>query len=293
MGRHPFGSAVAEIAVVPNEGNRMRAGGNARTFEPEVVERAKFLRLVGAAWRGFELKNRDRILEFIERFPGRDDDKIAKGLGISPRQTVNQVCRTLAAQGVIDRRLGPDGKLVNFLNSKTRASLKSSIEENLSSHSSPIDPSDATAEWFWEGNVTDMLETYFREKGWKIISKADTRIRARGVDLHVEREQRQFLIEAKGYPAAFYRDPRRAAERKRTNPALQAVHWYSGALLKAICLRDANPEAIIGMAFPDFPKYRELYRKTKAALIALGIVVLFVAESGFVELQPSAALLGL
>jgi hypothetical protein len=58
---------------------------------------------------------RDRILEFISRFPGRDDDQIAAALQIAPRQTVNMVCRQLTKEGRMTRRPGPMGKLVNFV----------------------------------------------------------------------------------------------------------------------------------------------------------------------------------
>jgi hypothetical protein len=42
-----------------------------------------------------------------------DDDQIAARAGISPRQTVNQICRALDRAGMVRRRLGPDGKIVN------------------------------------------------------------------------------------------------------------------------------------------------------------------------------------
>lgn len=44
-----------------------------------------------------------------------DDDTIARRTNISPRQSVNQICRRLSAEGVLLRRAGPDGKLVNEL----------------------------------------------------------------------------------------------------------------------------------------------------------------------------------
>lgn len=42
-----------------------------------------------------------------------DDDQIAARTGISSRQTVNQICRALELAGVVRRRPGPDGKIVN------------------------------------------------------------------------------------------------------------------------------------------------------------------------------------
>lgn len=57
----------------------------------------------------------DRILDFVRRFPGRDDDQIANALAIFPRQTVNLNCRRLEERGLLERRRGPDGKIVNHL----------------------------------------------------------------------------------------------------------------------------------------------------------------------------------
>jgi hypothetical protein len=56
----------------------------------------------------------DMILEFIHRFPGRDDDEIARALAISARQQVNQICRRLERGGRITRAPGSSGKIANF-----------------------------------------------------------------------------------------------------------------------------------------------------------------------------------
>ena len=42
-----------------------------------------------------------------------DDDQLAARTGISPRQSVNQVCQALERAGMVRRRPGPDGKIVN------------------------------------------------------------------------------------------------------------------------------------------------------------------------------------
>lgn len=63
----------------------------------------------------------DRILDFVGRFPGRDDDEISASLSIRPRQAVNQTCRHLAAAGLLRRVRGPSGKLVNHTTGSARA----------------------------------------------------------------------------------------------------------------------------------------------------------------------------
>src|SRR4029077_17651364 len=56
----------------------------------------------------------ERILDAI-RFRALDDDQIAKRLGVSQRQSINQTARKLEAQGLLHRSTGPDGKSVNAL----------------------------------------------------------------------------------------------------------------------------------------------------------------------------------
>jgi hypothetical protein len=54
-------------------------------------------------------------MALLANSPGLNDDEIARELSIEPRQTVNQVCRRLAARGVLERTTGSVGKIVNAL----------------------------------------------------------------------------------------------------------------------------------------------------------------------------------
>ena len=58
--------------------------------------------------------HRERVVAVI-KISSRplDDDQVAVRAGISPRQTVNQICRALERAGMVRRRQGPDGKIVN------------------------------------------------------------------------------------------------------------------------------------------------------------------------------------
>jgi hypothetical protein len=59
---------------------------------------------------------RDRVLRVLqESARPLDDDELARRTGIEPRQSVNQVCRQLAGDGVLRRYVGPSGKVVNEL----------------------------------------------------------------------------------------------------------------------------------------------------------------------------------
>jgi hypothetical protein len=56
---------------------------------------------------------REQVMEFIGRSPGRDDDEITEALRFPQRQAVNIICRELADNGLIERVIGPRGKIVN------------------------------------------------------------------------------------------------------------------------------------------------------------------------------------
>lgn len=222
----------------------------------------------------------DRILDFVTRFPGRDDDEISQALEIKPRQAVNQHCRALETAGLIARKPGPIGKIANYPTSGQK--LPKAIQER----DQPVAAKPATAaptDWFWEGSVVDRLELFLINAGWTTLSKADTASKQQGIDLHVRRDGREMLIEAKGYPSASYRDPNRSHEAKRTNPTVQAQHWYAHAVFKALRLKGTKPGTSVALALPHFPRYRSLFEEVHGSLRQLGIVSFFVHESGEVE----------
>lgn len=61
------------------------------------------------------MKNRERVLEFIQSESGVTDREIRERTGIQPHQQVNQICRRLAAAGLITREPGPDGLIRNYV----------------------------------------------------------------------------------------------------------------------------------------------------------------------------------
>jgi hypothetical protein len=142
---------------------------------------------------------------------------------------------------------------------------------------------DVTSDWFWEGNVVEAIGRFLTQNGWTIVSKADTHSKERGVDIHATRNGTILLVEAKGYPSRNYRDPRRAGEAKPTNPTNQAQQWYSHALLKVMRLQTNYPDAVVALGFPDFPRYRALYKETHRGLAKLGVAMLMVGMDGTVE----------
>jgi hypothetical protein len=94
------------------------------------------------------------------------------------------------------------------------------------------------------------------------------------------------MVEVKGYPSVGYRDPRRAHEIKRTNPTLQAKHWYADAMLKSLRYQGKHPGVGVAIAVPDFPRYRSLLAETSGSLRTLGVAVLLAGEQSVTELLP-------
>ena len=142
---------------------------------------------------------------------------------------------------------------------------------------------DVTADWYWEGNVVEAIARFLERRGWSIVGKADTLSKEQGVDLHATKVGCTLLVEAKGYPSKNYRDPRRSGEVKPTNPTNQAQQWYSHALLKVMRLQTKNPQAIVALGLPDFPRYRALFEETHGGLAKLGVAMLTVHADGTVK----------
>jgi len=65
---------------------------------------------------GKAVANRDLVLAMLSTATlPLDDDELSRLTGISPRQTINQVCRRLSAEGLVNREAGPDGRIVNTI----------------------------------------------------------------------------------------------------------------------------------------------------------------------------------
>lgn len=138
-------------------------------------------------------------------------------------------------------------------------------------------------DWFWEGNVQASMVQHLSAQGTVVRSVADTASRARGTDIVASLHGRVIHIEVKGWPSATYADSSKAGEVKRTQLTPQATHWSAGAVLSALRLRGRNPADRVLTVFPDFRRYRNLADETAATLLAAGIEIWFVNESGEVS----------
>ena len=70
---------------------------------------------------------------------------------------------------------------------------------------------------------------------------------------------------------------------RKTQPSTQAAHWFSQALVKALMLLDSHPDHESLVVVPDYPRYRDLSRRTLTGRIAAGVHVVFVQPDGTAE----------
>lgn len=134
--------------------------------------------------------------------------------------------------------------------------------------------------WHAEASVQAMLIEHLRKDGWEIVRSADTARRERGIDIEATKGTETVAIEVKGFPGGNYADPRRAGETKRAQPSSQAKIWYASAILASMIVRTQRPAARVVMAFPDFPRYRDLYRQTAEQLQKCGIELWWITRHG-------------
>jgi hypothetical protein len=210
---------------------------------------------------------REEILRVLQENPGGlSDSELATRLG-ALHQQVNQRCRQLALEGCVRREKG-SGTIRNVLVSVPATSPLAT----------PITGSTIYDDPRWEGNVQDAIVAHLKAEGWTIISAADTASHARGIDVVAARDGQKLLIEVKGYPGTTYARGPKAGQPKPTQPTLQAKHWLSDAILKAMRTRGKHPAALVAIGLPDMPRYRSLLADIAGSLSALEVLILLVHD---------------
>ena len=212
---------------------------------------------------------RGRIIAFLEEHPeGIDDDALAEALQLKHRQQANSRCRQLAKDGLVERRRMAR-KIHNFWLGAGEAGPDDISQAELRHAVSGSTP------WFWEGNVQGAVVQYLAERDSIIQSVADTASRQRGKDIVAERNGKRLWITVKGYPRGT----------ERTPPSTQAGHWFKQAVFDIIEYRGESIVAQLGMALPDFPRYRSLAAKTEWFRPVAGFTYYWVQRSGRVVLE--------
>lgn len=190
---------------------------------------------------------RDRIILLLQEHPeGMDDDALTVALHLKQRQQANMRCRLLAQERLIIRRR-VQGKLCNFWNGDNQTS-SGDISSN---PDMPIIASSSAEAWYWEGNVQAAVVQYLMTQGWEIHFAANTISRERGIDIRALRDEASLWITVKGYPRGT----------TKTRPSTQAGHWFKVAVFDIISYRGQSETVTLGIALPDFPRYRSLAQK--------------------------------
>jgi len=96
----------------------------------------------------------------------------------------------------------------------------------------------------------------------------------------------KWLVEVKGYPSDRYvRDVPggQMGEMKKTNPRLQAYHWFGDALLKVLRLKCKQPKLEVALGFPEKDVYLKLIREIDPVREGFRIRVYLVRHDGSVR----------
>ena len=155
---------------------------------------------------------RDRLIAYLSEHPeGADDDELAKQLGVSHRQAVNQACRSLAKASVVRRLLEPhQGKIVNYLvGDMPVVEAPSGQLPPVTTNDSPVvtsliefhEAADVRAiaysgeERLSEDTVKDAVRAALEADGWSVTVHWG---HVHGIDIEATRKGERLVVEAKG-----------------------------------------------------------------------------------------------
>lgn len=214
---------------------------------------------------------KQRIISYLQNHPeGVDDDVLAMALGLSARQQANKRCRELEEEGLVIRRR-VNGKIHNFWAGKDIA-VPPYAPPN-SDNSQNNNPK--YEHWFWEGNVQSKVINSLAVQGYQIRSVADTASHQQGIDIVAEKDGKPLWVSVKGYPRGT----------DKTNPSLQAGHWFKQAVFDIIEYRERDRTVSLAVALPDFPRYRSMAQKITWLKPVANFAYFWVNENGEVVVE--------
>ncbi|MBA1340608.1 MAG: hypothetical protein C5S40_00520 [ANME-2 cluster archaeon] len=109
------------------------------------------------------------------------------------------------------------------------------------------------------------------------MSVADTASHQRGKDIEAENNGKTVWISVKGYPKGT----------AKTHPSTQAGHWFKQAVFDILEYRGEDSNAELGLAIPDFPRYRNLAEKISWLQPVAEFTYYWVQETGDVLVEES------
>jgi hypothetical protein len=195
----------------------------------------------------------ERILDAI-RYAPLDDDVLARRLGVSQRQSVNQAARRLEAQGKLRRLMGPDGKIVNALPDSAASPGPAVVEVRA--------PSAARPDRITEDEVKAAVRDHLGSKGYEVTVAWD---RTRGIDIDARHpDGSRYVIEAKA---------------ETGTSGAQQVNYFIG-MLGELLQRMDDENASYGIALPLNRQYKGLVeRLPRLARERIGLNVFWVERT--------------
>lgn len=216
---------------------------------------------------------KERIAEYLKKHPeGVDDDVLARNLDLSARQQANSRCRQLEEEGLVERRK-VRGKIHNFWIGGEGRGVKA--KKHTPARKKEVEKADYHNAWYWEGNVQATLVGYLAGQGYSVMSVADTASRQRGKDIEAAKDGKPVWVSVKGYPRGT----------TKTNPTTQAGHWFKNAVFDILKYRGEDEEAGLGLALPDFSRYRTLAKRIAWLQPVAKFTYYWVQESGEVKAE--------
>jgi hypothetical protein len=217
------------------------------------------------------MTGKEKIISFLQNCPeGIDDDELTKALGLKRRQHTNILCRQLEQQGLIVRR-PVQGKIHNFLSSSFDPLLipANTNKPNVNGRLPKFDC------WHWEGNIQTKVVKFLEKEGFTISSTADTASHQQGIDIVARKDSIELWVTVKGYPQGT----------ERTNPTVQAAHWFHGAIFDILVYRERSKNNALAVALPDFPRYHSLAQKIVWFKPTAKFAYFWVKEDGSVTVE--------
>jgi hypothetical protein len=212
------------------------------------------------------MTNRQKAIGFLQKHSeGVDDDELDKALNFTTRQQANIICRKLASEKLIERRL-VRGKIHNFWVGGNYVEQK---------NVTAVASSEKSENWFWEGNVQNQIVRFLSAQNFKIVSVADTASHEQGKDIVAEINGVTLWVTVKGFPTGT----------EKTQPSTQAGHWFKDAVFDILQYRGASKENRLGLALPDFPRYRSLAKRIAWLKPIANFVYFWVKKDGQIVVE--------
>lgn len=138
-------------------------------------------------------------------------------------------------------------------------------------------------DWFYESRIQQVIRDSLISDGWNLLEESTTSTREPGPDLLMEKNSEKLRIEIKGWPSKNYIKGTNKGQKKKTNPATQARHWFGESLLTLILAKCKDPNLQIAMGFPDKNTYRKKWNEIKWLREKMDLSVYWVNEDRLVN----------